>query len=96
MAGQAGPRVRGELALVISSDYVIQKNSILTHGLVFVLGLSEQMLLGKDDQVTGLLCSEEPGESPNKVHQHTEGKPVATASLKACIWPMKDVSPMKA
>lgn len=54
------------------------------------------MLLQKDNKVTGPCRLDEPGESPSKVHQRTEGKPVATASLKAHVQPMRDVSPMKA
>lgn len=52
LAGQAGPWLRGELVLVISSAYGIwKKNSILPHRFMFVLGLSWQMLLQKDNWV---------------------------------------------
>lgn len=72
--GRLGPQ-SGRAGSGYSGDYITSKNSTLTLGLVFVLGMSQQMVL-QDDQVTGPLRSGEPGASCSKVHQHAEGKPM--------------------
>jgi len=98
LAGQARPRVGGELALLLSRDYVIKKGRNKPKALICfntlyacsIMGLSQQLLSRKDSWVTGWLCSEAPGESPSLAH------PMATAPLKAGVWPTRDVSPTKA